>query len=133
MIYYFDTSAVVKLVVAEDGSDDVYARWCEPGAVRVSSALLKAELLRAVRDASPETKRRARQVLAMIDLIVVDDAILETAAALDPSVLRTLDAIHVASALAVEGLAAVITYDTRLAQAAANQGFAVLPGAPIVA
>jgi predicted nucleic acid-binding protein len=123
MIYYFDTSALVKLVVEEDGSDTVYELWRRPDSVRVSSALAKSELLRAVRTQDARVKQRARELLAMTDLIPVDDGILETAAVLDPSVLRTLDAIHLASALAIgTELAGVVVYDVRLAQAAANQG-----------
>ena len=128
MIYYFDTSAVMKLVVVEDSSDRVYELWRQPDAIRVSSALLKTELLRAIRVEDAEIKQRAREILAMTDLIAVSDAILETAAVLDPSVLRSLDAIHVASALSVgEGLAGVVTFDIRMAQATVNQGLLVLP------
>ena len=128
MIYYFDTSAVVKLVVAEDHSDEILRLWQEPDAVNVSSALLKTELLRAVKNEDAEIKQRARQVLATFSLIAISDHILESAAVLDPSVLRTLDAIHVASALSVgEDLAAVVAFDTRMAQAAANAGLSLLP------
>jgi len=128
LIYYFDTSAVVKLVVAEDHSDETYRLWQQPDATGISSALLKAELLRAVRDQDAEIKQRARHVLSAINLVAVTDSVLELAATLDPSVLRTLDAIHVASALLVgDDLAGVVTFDVRMAQAAANQGLRVLP------
>ena len=128
MIYYFDTSAVVKLVVAEDRSDETYRLWQQPGSTGVSSALLKAELLRAARDQDAEIKQRARQVLSTFNLMTVSDSVLELAATLDPSVLRTLDAIHVATALSAgDELSGVVTFDVRMAQAAANQGLRVLP------
>jgi predicted nucleic acid-binding protein len=87
----------------------------------VSSALALTELPRALRRAGFGTvvRRRARQVLARIALVGVDRRILAAAAALEPSDLRTLDAITSTPALAVrEELDVIVTYDRRLRVAA---------------
>jgi predicted nucleic acid-binding protein len=64
-------------------------------------------------------------------LIRLDDDLLDTAAHLDTPALRSLDAIHLASALALgKGLAAVVSYDRRMAAAAERLGLTVVaPGA----
>jgi hypothetical protein len=87
----------------------------------MSSALALTELPRALRRAGFGTvvRRRAREVLARIALVDVDRRILAVAAALEPADLRTLDAIHLATALAVrEELDVIVTYDRRLRVAA---------------
>jgi predicted nucleic acid-binding protein len=89
--------------------------------IRVSSALSLAEVPRALRRAgfSAAARRRAREVLARINLVDIDRRVLSGAAALDPAELRTLDAIHLATALSIrEDLHAVVTYDRRLTAAA---------------
>ena len=119
-LLYLDSSALVKLVVAEPESTALMERlrrW--PG--RVSSALTLTELPRALRRAGfgATARRRAREVLARMALIDVDRRILTAAAGLEPRDLRTLDAIHLATALAVrEDLDAIVTYDRRLRLAA---------------
>ncbi len=119
-VVYLDSSALVKLVVAEPESAALIERlrrW--PG--RMSSALALTELPRALRRAGFGTvvRRRAREVLARIALVDVDRRILAAAAALEPVDLRTLDAIHLATALAVrEELDVIVTYDRRLRAAA---------------
>lgn len=119
-LVYLDSSALVKLVVAEPESSvlaDFLRGWSE----RVSSAVALTEVPRALRRAGfgASERRRAREVMARIALVDVDRRILVAAAALDPPALRTLDAIHLATALAVrEDLAAIVTYERRLAAAA---------------
>ena len=119
-LVYLDTSALVKLVVAEPESSALLARlgaWPR----RVSSALALTELPRALRRAGfgGRVRRRAREVLGRLDLIDMDRRILWAASALEPSTLRALDAIHLATALAVrEDLDAMVTYDRRLGAAA---------------
>ncbi len=119
-VVYLDSSALVKLVVAEPESTALMDRLREwPG--RMSSALALAEVPRALRRAGfgAAVHRRAREVLGRIALVDVDRRVLAAAAALEPSPLRTLDAIHLATALTVrEELAAVVTYDRRLRAAA---------------
>jgi hypothetical protein len=117
---YLDSSALVKLVVAEPESMALIGRlraWPQ----RVSSALALTELPKALARAGfgVAEHRRARAVLGRLDLLDVDRRILSTAAALEPSDLRTLDPIHLASALTVrEDLEVLVTYDPRLRAAA---------------
>lgn len=119
-LVYLDSSALVKLVVAEPESMALMEQlraWPQ----RVSSTLALAELPRALRRAGfgIAARRRAREVLGRVALVDIDRRILLTAAALEPRALRTLDAIHLATALTVrEDLGAVVTYDRRLRAAA---------------
>ena len=119
-VVYLDSSALVKLVVAEPESSALVA-FLRGRSERVSSAVALAEVPRALRRAGfgASERRRSREVMARIALVDVDRRILAGAAALDPPGLHTLDAIHLATALAVrEDLAALVTYDRRLAAAA---------------
>ena len=119
-LVYLDSSALVKLVVPEPESMALLERlraWPR----RVSSALALTEVPRALLRAGfgAAVHRRARAVLERLDLVDVDRRILTAAAALEPSGLRTLDAIHLATALVVrEDLELVVTYDRRLRAAA---------------
>jgi predicted nucleic acid-binding protein len=123
---YLDSSAIVKLAVAETESSALrrYLRRRKP---YVSSALARAEVGRALLPFGPAATQRGDAVLARIDLIRVSDTILRGAAALLPEELRTLDAIHLATAQQVgEDLAQVITYDARMKTAADTLGFKVV-------
>jgi predicted nucleic acid-binding protein len=119
-LVYLDSSALVKLVVTEPESVALIERlkaWPE----RVSSALALTELPRALARvaAGAAAHRRAREVMGRIALVDVDRRILATAAAVEPSSLGTLDAIHLATALTVrEDLEVIVTYDRRLRAAA---------------
>jgi hypothetical protein len=127
-LIYLDSSALVKLVVIAPESEALLAllgAWPE----RVSSALALSELPRAIRRAGlgAAARRRAHQVLARIALVDMDRRILTTAASLDPATLRTLDAIHLATAIALgEDLGGLITYDARLSAAARGADLEVL-------
>jgi len=116
---YLDSSAFVKVVVEEDESAAVRAFLAASGARRVSSALLRAEALRAIRHLGPDAVATVREGLRRVDLIGIDDRILDSAGILEPQVLRTLDAFHLATALAVgDDLDAIVTYDERMVAAA---------------
>lgn len=116
---YLDSSAFVKLVVEEVESSAVRTFLASHGTRRVSSALLRAESLRAVRHLEPDALATVREALRRIDLIGIDDRILDAAGILEPQVLRTLDAIHLATAMAVgDDLEAIVTYDERMVEAA---------------
>ena len=122
---YLDSSALVKLVISERESQSLrgYLR-SEPK--RISSNLARTEVLRAVRPAGPLATAGARRLLQHIDLIRLDDALLDAAGMLEPLGLRSLDAIHLAAAqLVAPALHAVVTYDRRMAKAAAALGFVV--------
>lgn len=127
MAYYLDTSAAVKLVVAERGSKALM-RWLEAQTADiVASDLLRTELLRAVRRAAPEQMERARAVLDAVVLVTLPTAVFERAADLDPEGLRSLDALHLAAAVQLgDDLDGIITFDERLAEAARRRGIAII-------
>lgn len=93
----------------------------------MSSALLRAEALRAVRHLGPEARAAVRAGLRRVDLVTVDDRILDAAGMLEPAILRTLDAVHLATALALgDDLLEILTYDGRMAEGARLLGLPVL-------
>jgi predicted nucleic acid-binding protein len=118
---YLDSSAIVKLVAAEAESLALFGlvrRYEE----RLSSVLARVEVHRAVRRAggSAAQRRRADRVLARVALVRLDEPIIAMASQLRPTDLRSLDAIHLATALSArDDLAGIVTYDERLARAAA--------------
>lgn len=125
---YLDSSAIVKLVVPEPETSALVSRLRNDPEV-ISSSLAKLEILRALKriEASPAVRRQCERVLARIALVRIDDAVLDRAAAIDPGELRSLDAIHLATALGMgEGLAGLVTYDSRLENAAEQAGMQVL-------
>jgi predicted nucleic acid-binding protein len=116
---YLDTAAFIKVVVNEAESDALRAFLTDSPARRVSSALLRTEALRAVRYLGSDTLSVVREGLRRVELVGIDDRILDAAGILEPRVLRTLDAIHIATAMALgDDLEAVVTYDARLTEAA---------------
>jgi predicted nucleic acid-binding protein len=116
---YLDSSAFVKLVIEETESRAVRSLLARRASRRVSSALLRTEALRAVRHLGPDGLSIVRDGLRRVDLIAIDDRILDSAGTLEPRVLRTLDAIHLATAIAVgDDLQAIVTYDERMVEAA---------------
>lgn len=115
---YLDSSALVKLVVAEPESSAL-RRYLGGEPERASCTLARLEVLRAVRSHGPAALARARRLLQRLNLVPIDDELLDAAAALDPRMLRRLDALHVAAAqLLGDDLTAVVTYDRRMAAAA---------------
>jgi hypothetical protein len=126
MAHYLDTSALVKLVVAE--AETVALRgWLESAdRTPVSSDLARTELMRAVRRAAPDRVVQARAVLDAITLVQLATSTYEEAGRLDPPTLRTLDAVHLAAALELgDDLHTIVTYDDRLAEAAESNGIPV--------
>jgi len=122
-VAYLDTSAALKLLMTERESPALRT-WLRRRPERASAALLRVELVRVVRRAGvrrliPE----ARKLLAGVHLIRLDDALLDRAADLDPTELRSLDSIHLAAAASLgDDLAAVVSYDDRLLAAASSLG-----------
>lgn len=123
MAWYLDTSALVKLVVAERETPALL-QWLRAADRRtVSSNLARTELLRVVRRAAPAQLVRARAVLAAVDLLALDPPLLDQAALLDPVALRTLDALHLAGALTLgDDLDGLVAYDERLLAATRAAG-----------
>ena len=124
MLAYLDASAIVKLVLREAESDalfDELRTWQE----RTSSVFAAVEVTRAVRRSAPTARAFARMqaVLRGVDMVVFDPRVRDRTASLEPWSIRTLDAIHIASALEVrEELGAFYTYDRRQASAARDAG-----------
>jgi len=131
-LLYLDSSALVKLVLPEAESAallESLGAW----PARVSSELAAVEVLRAVRRVAADSalEQRADEVMAGVHLLRIDTDILDHAARLEPRALRSLDAIHLASALSLgDALGAIVIYDGGLAAAAAASGLAVLAPAP---
>jgi len=116
---YLDSSAFVKVLIAEPESGVLREFLRGRPDRRVSSALLRAEALRAVRHLGSDALATVREGLQGVDLIAMDDRILDAAGILGPGILRTLDAIHVATALSIgDDLAEIVTYDDRMTEAA---------------
>ena len=119
-ILYLDSSAILKLVIDEPESPALL-KLLESFPDRASSALARVEVVRAVRRAGGGSieLRRASDVLARIALINVDDEVLTRASELEPGELRSLDAIHLSTALSLgKQLGALASYDRRLTSAA---------------
>lgn len=122
MAAYLDSSAIVKLAAREPQSMALrrYLRRRQP---LVSSALARTEVLRALLPAGAEAVARGRIVLQRLDLIRVNDRVLNAAGELHPADLRSLDAIHLATALELgRDLTVVVTYDERMTAGAKRLG-----------
>lgn len=128
---YLDSSAAVKLVHAEAESQAL-RDWLDERADTgwVSSVLVEVETYRALARYSPASLTRLPQVLDLIDLVDLTPAIRARAQAVDPVTVRSLDAIHLATALHIHGpLIAFVAYDSRLLEAARTAGLPVqVPG-----
>lgn len=121
---YLDSSAVVKLVVAEAGSAALRS-WVR-GRTLASSALLRVEVIRAVRPDGIDAVERALQFMRRLELFRIGRLVLDRAGELEPMQLRTLDAIHLATASLMAGSAvALVSYDERLTRAAELLGLRV--------
>lgn len=122
---YLDSSALIKLVVAEAESEALTS-YLRGRPNRVSCTLARVEIVRAARLHGDAAIRRARELLERISLVRLDDLLLDEAADLGGETLRSLDAIHLAAARAVgPSLGEVITYDHRMANAAKSIDFVV--------
>jgi uncharacterized protein len=130
---YLDSSAIVKLVQSETESNALtrYLRKHRSDQF-VTSALSRVEVVRAVLGGGDRAIQQARRQLSRLDQIVMGGALLDRAAILSPEGnLRSLDSIHLASALVIgPELRAVVTYDVRMAAAAESIGMTVEAPAP---
>ena len=129
-VWYLASSAIVKFAVAEPETAALAAwrRGLSPEDVLMSCELSVAEVLRAVGRVGGDLDV-ALAHLDALDQLVVDRDLLLAAGRLQPPGIRTLDAIHLAAAMAAgEDLAGVVTYDERMAEAARSLG--LTPVAP---
>lgn len=128
-ILYVDTSALLKRVVVEAESPAVRALLLErdlAGDLLTSSSLARLEVWRSLRRAAvTEVEEVVATALSGIAEYALDEELLRRARRIGSDELRSLDAIHLASAVAV-GADAILTYDQRLAEAAATMGLTPL-------
>ncbi len=131
---------MVKLVLEEHETralQEALSAWSEI----VTSEISRIEIMRAARRATMGQPRRTRRrqlelllkraesVLGRSGLVAMDDQVIRLASDLEPPVLRTLDAIHLATAISLPNLDGLVTYDQRLARAAAHaRVFLLRPG-----
>jgi predicted nucleic acid-binding protein len=127
-VIYLDSAAVVKLVRQEAQSADLVT-WlnAHEDAPLVSSALIEVEVPRALRRSAPQALVGVPAAIGRLFRLEIDSTIRATAAAFDDPMLRSLDAIHLATAqvLANESgsaLLAFVTYDRRLLDCAKSVG-----------
>jgi predicted nucleic acid-binding protein len=122
---YIDSSAIVKLAVAEPESAAL-RRYLSRRRPLVSSALARTEVARALMPSGPEAVARGELVLRRIQLVRVNDRVLSEAGRMTPMELRSLDAIHLASARQLgSSVRQIVTYDERMADAAQADGWPV--------
>lgn len=124
MRIYLDTSALVKLVVAEDESQALknFLRADADDSL-FTAALARTELIRAVAPNGSQAIADARDLLNRLDTVTLTRQLLDDASTLPPLRLRSLDAIHLAAAQrAGDSLRAVVAYDARMLAAASDLG-----------
>ncbi|MGY1679797.1 type II toxin-antitoxin system VapC family toxin [Geodermatophilus sp. SYSU D01176] len=124
----FDSSALTKLVVREPETAPLHA-WLEARAEAMwsASSLTRVEVVRAVARSRATAVPSARRLLAGMDLVPITPDLLDAAADLGPPSLRSLDALHLATALSLgSALDAFVVYDERLARAATDAGLPVV-------
>lgn len=123
---YLDSSAVVKLAVREPESAAL-RRSLRKRRLVVTSALTRVEVARALLPFGPAVVGRGAEVLRRIGMIRINERILAAAGTLLPAELRSLDAIHLATAVQLgEDLGRVCTYDVNMANAARAIGLTVI-------
>jgi predicted nucleic acid-binding protein len=119
---YLDSSAIVKLLQreAETAALQVYLSSRGP---QVSSVISRVETRRAVARFNWATLPPFAEVFGRLDFVELTPAIRERASTLEPTLMRTLDAIQIATALSIrDDLDALVTYDGRMLEAAAFHG-----------
>lgn len=125
---YMDSSALVKLALAEPESSAL-AAWLSEHAEYplVSSALHRAEVLRAIWRSEPAALPRGQRIIRRVERVVLSHDILDDAATVPPQKLGTAGAVHLASAMAVrKDLVAFVAYDKALLDAASEAGLPVV-------
>ena len=127
-LIYADSSALVKLLIEEDETDALQQMLSDARAPLVTSQVAEIEVTRAVKVANPTQFGECERLLASCVRVRVSESIIRRATALASARLRTLDAIHLATALRAD-VASMLVYDERLGAAAAAAGLSILqPG-----
>lgn len=121
---YVDSSAFVKLVIAEPES--LALASFVSGRSLIASQLARTETLRSVGLRRPEFLPTAIALWNQVTLVSVTDAVLAAASAIAPASVRSLDAIHVATAIELrDEIEQIVTYDLRMVEAATAHGLPV--------
>lgn len=124
---YLDTSAFLKLVWRETERSALESFLASHEEPRVSSTLLVVEARRAALRLDPTALPSVDLMLTRIGQITIGPAIVEAASRLPQSHLRSLDAIHLATALHLgPDLTAFVSYDKRLVSAAQAERLPIL-------
>lgn len=125
-LVYLDSSAVMKLIFQERETDAL-VEFLRDWPHRTSSTLAQVEVMVGVRRVDDEDiHREARDILKGIHLVDPDQSTFAAACMLNPPIVRTLDAIHLATAVSLgHELAGMVVYDRRLAEAARHAGITV--------
>lgn len=121
---YLDSSALLKLLF-EERESAALAQWisARAGTPMVSSELARAEVIRAARRLNADVVPASRALVGQLDLIPLDGGLIDEAADAGEPLLRTLDAIHLVSALSIRAdLTAFVAYDNRMVAAALAAG-----------
>ncbi len=122
---YVDASALVKLVVVEAESVQML-RWYVESERVITSRVGIVETRRAA-DRLPHDADQLRSLLTSLEIVELDRRVADRAASVGPTLLRALDAIHLATAIELgDSLDAFVTYDDRLAEAARAAGLSVV-------
>ena len=122
---YLDSSALAKLVLQEPETLKL-REFLKGSTLRLTSAISEVELRRAAARGPSQSDVAARRVLSVVSQIDVSRDVVQGAASVGPTTLRSLDAIHLATALLVASdLDVFVTYDARLGEAAAGAGLSV--------
>jgi hypothetical protein len=124
-VIYIDTSAVLKLVHPEAESRALRSWLAHHSGDLVSSALVRTEARRALLRNDPEALPRLPAILSVIAQIPVSETVLDSAAMFPDPLLRSLDAVHLASAQSIAAVTALLAYDKHLIEAARNAGLAI--------
>lgn len=127
-MWYIDSSAIIKLIKPEKESAALIKKL--PSGL-IASRISRVEVTRTIIRHEPDLLDATYDVLADIQMIPVEDAIITIAENLPQFIdLRSLDSLHIASALSIKNvLKGVITYDKEMAKAAVSLGFKTLsPG-----
>lgn len=124
MNWYLDSSAILKLIFQEDESNALFRTITDQC---VTSSISRIEVIRIVQRTNPESLGFAREELSKLILVPISEAVIRIAESFaGMATLRSLDAIHVASALLVHNsIEGLITYDSHMARNARELGLVV--------
>lgn len=130
-VCYIDTSALAKLIIIEAESATLKAWIDDQRPVLISSPITSTEITRTVNRREPESLGLVPRILSGITFVPMDTETLRFAGIIGPVTLRSIDAIHVATAIrSGKYVSSIVTYDKRMAEAARLNGVTVIsPGA----